>query len=288
MNTETPSSVLETQPARVSSTSPVFRACNLCGNANPEHLWERNGYSIVACRRCGLQYVGQDPRDIDFAALYSESYYTGGDGQVFADYVGEERVRRASARRRLRSMRRRTAGSGRLLDVGCAAGFFLAEAGRYFEPHGVEISGFASRVAREKFGLDVFTGTLQDAKFAAASFDVVTMWDVVEHLADPKAVLTEVARLLRPGGSLVLTTGDVGSRYARLAGPRWHLLEPPWHLYFFSRATMSAMGAAAGLRLKACTSTGVASDLRIVRSLPVRVAANFLGLGDIMEMTLAK
>lgn len=267
---------------------PVFRACNLCGDTSPKLLWERNGYAIVACNRCGLQYVGQNPQDIDFAALYSEDYYTGGSGQVFANYLGEERARRANARRKLRSMRRRTPRSGRLLDVGCAAGFFLVEARRYFEPQGVEISEFSSRVARERFGLDVFTGTLQDAKFAADSFDVITMWDVVEHLSDPKAVLMEASRVLRPGGSLVLTTGDVGSRYARRAGPRWHLLEPPWHLYYFSRATMSAMGEAAGLRLQACTSNGVASDHRVLRSLPGRVVTNLLGLGDIMEMTFTK
>jgi SAM-dependent methyltransferase len=267
---------------------PAFRACNLCGNTSPKLRWERNGYSIVECNQCGLQYVGEDPKNIDFATLYSEAYYTGGSGQVFANYVGEERSRRASARRKLRSMRRRTTRSGRLLDVGCAAGFFLIEARNYFETQGVEISEFSSRIARERFGLDVVTGSLQDAKFTADSFDVITMWDVVEHLPDPKAVLVEASRVLKPGGSLVLTTGDVGSRYARRAGPNWHLFEPPWHLYFFSQATMSAMGAAAGLRFGECSSTGVASDLRVLRSLPGRVVTNLLGLGDIMEMTLTK
>ena len=297
-NAESPSSAwgsiepqlvhFKTCSIRVVKGMRVFRSCNLCGSASPKLLWKRNGYAIVACHQCGLQYVGQDPQDIDFAALYSEAYYTGGSAQVFANYVGKELVRRASARRRLRSMRRRTSRAGRLLDVGCAAGFFLVEARRYFEPQGVEISEFSSRVARERFGLDVFTGTLQDAKFAANSFDVITMWDVVEHLPDPKAVLAEASRVLRSGGSLVLTTGDVGSRYARRAGPSWHLLEPPWHLYFFSRATMSAMGEAAGLRFQACASTGVASDLRVLRSLPGRLVSNLLGLGDIMEMTLTK
>ncbi len=274
--------------ARTPGGVPVFRACELCGNTAPQLLWERNGYAIVACPECGLQYVGQNPQDIDFGALYSEGYYTGTSGQVFANYVGEERARRAGARRKLWTMRRRASRSGRLLDVGCALGFFLVEARRFFEPHGVEISEYSSRLARERFGLDVVTGNLHDAKFAPNSFDAITMWDVIEHLPDPKAVLIEASRILKPGGSLVLTTGDVGSAYARRAGPRWHLLEPPWHLYYFSRATMRAMGEAAGLRLKACASRGVASDHLALRSLPGRVMTNLLGLGDIMEMTFTK
>jgi hypothetical protein len=101
-------------------------------------------------------------------------------------------------------------------------------------------------------------------------------------------VLAEAARVLKPGGSLVLTTGDVGSAYARRAGARWHLLEPPWHLYFFSRDTMAAMGRAAGLRVRSCSSHGVASDSRVLRALPARVLTSLLGLGDIMEMTFTK
>lgn len=278
----------KTSASPISGSLPVFRVCELCGKTAPQLLWERNGYAIVVCTGCGLQYVGENPQDIDFDALYSEGYYTGTSGQVFSNYVGEERARRADARRKLWSMRRRTSRSGRLLDVGCAAGFFLVEAKCYFEPQGVEISEYSSRVARERFGLDVFTGRLQDANFAPNSFDVITMWDVIEHLPDPRAVLIEASRILKPGGSLVLTTGDVGSAYARRAGPRWHLLEPPWHLYFFSRATMRAMGEAAGLRLKACASRGVASDHLVLRSLPGRLVTNLLGLGDIMEMTLTK
>lgn len=266
----------------------AHRACNLCGHAEPGLLWERHGYAIVRCPACTLCYVGQDSEQLDVAALYSEHYYTGGSGQVFADYLGQEKERRAGARRRLWLMRRRTPRSGRLLDVGCAMGFFLAEARRYYEPHGVEISGYSSRVARERFGLDVFTGTLQEAGFPGNSFDVITMWDVVEHLADPKAVLSEAARILRPGGSLVLTTGDIGSAYARRAGARWHLLEPPWHLYYFSRTTMTTMAESVGLRRQACSSNGVSFDSRLLRSPPIRAVANLLGFGDIMEMTFTK
>jgi len=265
-----------------------YRPCNSCGGTRARFLFERNGYSIVECATCALRYVGENTADIDFPTLYSESYYQGGASAVFANYMAEEAARRASARRKLWSIRLRGPRSGRLLDVGCATGFFLAEARRHYDVQGVEISEYSSRIAREHFGLDVFTGTLQDAGFADETFDVITMWDVIEHLADPKAELQHVAGLLKPGGSVVITTGDAGSRYARRAGPRWHLLEPPWHLYYFSRTTLATMAASSKLRVRACRSKGVASDLKLLRSLPVRTATNLLGLGDIMEMTLTK
>jgi len=244
-------------------------------------LFAKDGYSIVQCEHCGLVYVGEDPASIDFEKLYDESYYTGGSHKVFSNYLGEERPRRASARRRvwaLRLLRR----SGRLLDVGCAAGYFLAEAQRHYEVQGVELSEFSSSVARYHFGLDVFTGTMQQAQFPAKTFDLITLWDVIEHVPDPDAVLAEAARVLKPNGRLVLTTGDIGSAYAQRRGAQWHLMAPPWHMYYFSRATMTKLGAKAGLRVVGCQSRGVAGDHWLLRNRIGVGISNLLGLGDIM------
>ena len=98
------------------------------------------------------------------------------------------------------------------------------------------------------------TGTLQQAALPEASFDVITLWDVIEHVPDPVPLLTEAARVLRPGGRLVLTTGDWGSAYAQARGSDWHLMTPPWHLTMFSRATMARAADRAGLRVVACAS----------------------------------
>ena len=262
-----------------------WRACNACGSLDARGLFERDGFHIVECQRCSLAFVGEDPAQIDFAALYDEGYYTGGQEGVFADYMGQAPARRASARRRVWGLRRLRR-QGRLLDVGCAAGFFLVEAAVHYAVRGVEISEFSSRFARERFGLDVATGTLHDAAFAAAQFDLVTLWDVIEHVADPAAVLAEVARVLAPGGRVVLTTGDIGSGYARKRGAHWHLLTPPWHLYFFSRRTLATLAVRAGLRVEHVAARGVAGDGPIARSKPGIVLNHLLGRGDIMQVTL--
>jgi 2-polyprenyl-3-methyl-5-hydroxy-6-metoxy-1,4-benzoquinol methylase len=264
----------------------AWRACAACGTSAPRERFERDGYHVVECRGCALVYVGEDPAAIDFGALYGEAYYTGGQQGVFADYVGQAPARRAAARRRLFTLRRLRRG-GRLLDVGCAAGFFLAEARAHYRVRGVELSDFSSRFAREQLGLDVVTGTLHDAAFEAASFDLVTLWDVIEHVPDPLAVLAEVARVLAPGGHAVLTTGDIGSAYARARDAQWHLLTPPWHLYFFSRATLAALAARAGLRVVQVVARGVAGDGALARSRPGIVLGHLLGRGDIMQVTLA-
>ncbi len=267
------------------------RDCVVCGSANPSFLFRKDGHDMVGCRQCGLVYVGEDPAGIDFGALYGEAYYTGGSDAVFADYVGQEAARRAHARRKLWWLRHvppRIARAGRLLDVGCAAGFFLAEASAHYAVQGVELSAWSSAYARDRLQVPVFTGTLQQAALPAGHFDVITLWDVIEHVPDPVPLLAEAARVLKPGGRLVLSTGDWGSAYAQRQGAGWHLMTPPWHLSMFSRATLQRAAQAAGLRVLAWRSEGVAGDGWLWRNKASLLATRALGLGDIVRLTLGK
>lgn len=267
------------------------RPCPVCGSDKASSLFPKDGFEIVSCTQCGAVYVGKDPAAIDFDALYGEAYYNGGSEAVFADYVGEEGVRRAQARRRLWTLRTlppRVPRNGRLLDVGCAAGFFLAEARAHYDVQGVELSTWSSAFARDKLGLPVITGTLEQAAFGTDCFDVITLWDVIEHVPEPVPLLTEAARVLRPDGRLVLTTGDWGSAYARKTGANWHLMTPPWHLTMFSRDTLAHAAARAGLRVVAWRSEGVAGDGWVWRNKASLLVSRALGLGDIVRLTLAK
>lgn len=267
------------------------RPCPACGSTPSPALFDKDNYRIAGCRGCGTAFVAQDPATIDFQALYGEAYYTGGSSGVFADYVGQEAARRAHAWRKLwwlRHLPPRLPRRGRLLDVGCAAGFFLAEARAFYEVKGVELSDWSSACARERLGLEVFTGTLQQAALPEANFDVVTLWDVIEHVPDPVALLAEAARVLRPGGRLVLSTGDWGSAYARARGAAWHLMTPPWHLSFFTRGSMAVAGRRAGLQPLHCASEGVAGDGPFWRSRPGLLAGRLLDRGDILRMSFTR
>lgn len=267
------------------------RDCPVCSSAGPTLLFRKDGHDMVRCRDCGCVYVGEDPAGIDFDALYGEAYYTGGSDAVFADYVGQEAARRAHARRKLmllRTLPPRIPRSGRLLDVGCAAGFFLAEARAHYAVQGVELSTWSSAYARDRLGLPVITGTLQQAQLPADHFDVITLWDVIEHVPDPVPLLGEAARVLKPGGRLVLSTGDWGSAYAQRKGADWHLMTPPWHLTMFSRATLARAAQRAGLQVVGWRSEGVAGDGVLWRNKAALLVSRLLGLGDIVRLTLTK
>jgi SAM-dependent methyltransferase len=130
--------------------------------------------------------------------------------------------------------------SRRLLDVGCHIGVMveLAQA-RGWEAWGVEPSTWAAEQARAR-GLHVVTGTLADAGLGDGYFDVVTMWDVIEHLTDPASEISQVHKVLKPGGLFAVHTIDIESTMARLMGRRW-----PWlmemHLYYFSPRTLGRL-----------------------------------------------
>jgi 2-polyprenyl-3-methyl-5-hydroxy-6-metoxy-1,4-benzoquinol methylase len=194
---------------------------------------------IVRCRGCGLVYTNPRPLPQVIAGGYIRS--------VDPEYASEDSSRSINAHMSLHVVRR-FAKAGRLLDVGCNTGFFLNAARLDFEAHGVEPSEWASDFARSRLRLDVVTGTLDQAGFPPAHFDVVSMNDVVEHFTDPQAALRQVAGLIRPGGHLYLVTPNIASLSARLLRGRWWGLRPA-HLYYFSPATLERMLRQAGFEV---------------------------------------
>jgi len=145
---------------------------------------------------------------------------------------------------------------GRLLDVGCGNGLFLDQMRHFgWEVTGVEPDGGAVSVAREKFGLVVFHGSLKEAKFPDGRFDAITMNHVIEHVLDPIGLLKECRRVLRPGGKLVAVTPNIKSRGRRMFGDAWLHWDPPRHLSLFSSQALRASAERAGLVIQELRTT---------------------------------
>lgn len=229
--------------------------CNLCGSRNATLLYPStlNGIPlqskdfrctssaygihppIVRCNVCGLVYA--NPRWD--SARVNENYSVVQD----PTYVEEREGRVLTFERNLAPLERLVASTSttrRLLDVGCHIGVMVELAqSRDWEAWGVEPSVWAAEYARAR-GLHVITGTLNQAQLPENYFDVVTMWDVIEHLTDPASEIRHVYRVLKPGGIFAIHTIDIESLFARLLGKHW-----PWlmemHLYYFSPRTLSKM-----------------------------------------------
>jgi 2-polyprenyl-3-methyl-5-hydroxy-6-metoxy-1,4-benzoquinol methylase len=222
-----------------------MRCCNLCGTmvaVDQSPRWRKQGFEIFRCRSCGLLFRGELPTPEELEAIYDVDYFhrkdrsTEADG--YADYLGDGAEHRLTARHRVGWLDRLTS-VGRLLDVGAAAGFFMDEARKAgWDAKGIDISREMSRHGRERLGLEIRTGLFQLAEYPSKSFDVVTMWDYIEHSIDPASDLSKAADVLRTGGILMLSTGDAASIVARVSGRRWHLLTPRHHNFFFTAETM--------------------------------------------------
>lgn len=233
-----------------SSVSPPPRLvevpCHLCAGRGHSLLFADPPFRVVRCAGCGLVYVTPRYEEEALREIYSsEDYWKSDAARVrgYTDYLRDEPLYLRTYRRRCRLLARHLERPGRALDVGCAAGYFLSVlAARGWEVCGVEVSPFVARFARERYGLpDIRVGSLEEAGFAGASFDLVTFWDVLEHLVDPRRTLQVARALIRPEGVLVLETQNVRSLFARLLGRRWHHFKQPEHLYHFDRDTIARL-----------------------------------------------
>src|SRR5262249_41701999 len=146
--------------------------------------------------------------------LYGEEYFRGGRRDGYLDYPASEPVLRAEFRRTVNHLLRYVNSGGRLLEIGCAYGFFLLEAQRHFVSTGIEVSEAAIAECRKR-GLTVF-GSMDASVRDRGPFDVAVLLDCIEHLADPAEMLCEIRRNLTSDGVVLITTGDWGSTLARV------------------------------------------------------------------------
>jgi SAM-dependent methyltransferase len=222
--------------------------CSACGRKTSQALrFCVNGCAIWQCVSCGLGRA--ETKDFDPNVYYTTDYFSGGHSDGYSDYRGAEPVLRREFAHSVDFVRRYHDG-GRVLDLGCAYGFFLKEAQRHFEVSGIELAEDAAEACRQA-GLHVLSGVADEANMARiGEVDVITMFDVIEHLPHPRETLALCYRYLKPGGIIVITTGDFASLAARWAGTKWRLMTPPQHLWFFTEESVRRMAAPLGLAME--------------------------------------
>jgi 2-polyprenyl-3-methyl-5-hydroxy-6-metoxy-1,4-benzoquinol methylase len=204
-----------------------------------------NGFDVVECS-CGLVRTVLPP-GFDPASIYTEAYFQGGHRDGYADYSASGEELAHEFRRILAALKKHVPG-GRLVEIGCAYGYFLDAALSSFEICGVEISDHARAVCVGR-GLDVGAELTPEFAVSRGPFDAAVMLDVLEHMQDPGDTLDLMHANMSPGAQLMITTGDFGSLLARTMGKRWRLMTPPQHLWFFSPATITALLARHGFRV---------------------------------------
>jgi 2-polyprenyl-3-methyl-5-hydroxy-6-metoxy-1,4-benzoquinol methylase len=222
---------------------PETVVCNLCGRDDPRPLFALRDYrllvdntewNVVQCRSCGLGYVNPRPTTAEIARYYPQNYFDHRDRQSpryqrQAEYVPGER--------------------GRLLDIGTARGDFLDVMAR----RGWEVTGIEPfEKAGNPHGMQIYSQRFpEECDLETENYDVITAWAVFEHLHDPLAAFRECARLLRPGGRLIVQVPNLRSIYSRWAKQE----DVPRHLYFFSSKTLRAYGRSVGLELERIAHT---------------------------------
>lgn len=221
-----------------------------------------HAFDVLECTRCGLMHRHPFPSDEEIVAMYNDPNYI--DSVYFASQrEGNPRKRHPELVMYQQALdwlegeldpERRD-----VLDIGCGTGFFLQYAEkRGWHGEGVELSPAHAKQAERDHGVKVHCGDIRQLELPPASYDSITLWDLLEHVVDPVAILEKASRLLRPGGQIVILTINSSSLFNWLAHMGYHatggrvgraieLLYDKRHCYYFTTDTLDAVIHSAGL-----------------------------------------
>lgn len=216
-------------------------SCRACGEIG-RPIFRKRGFDFAECPSCGCRFVVGNLPTLE----YDEGYFGGDSFGGYPAYLQDRDLIVENFARRVGWLTPHARGR-RFLDVGAAYGLLVqaaSEAG--FDAVGLEPARGCGDWAKAELGVEMMAGTVEDAEIEPESFDVVTLIDVIEHVVDPGAALRRIRTWLRPGGLVVIETGDFEALLARVCGSRWYYYDPPQHLTYFSRTSLEKLLEATG------------------------------------------
>jgi 2-polyprenyl-3-methyl-5-hydroxy-6-metoxy-1,4-benzoquinol methylase len=221
--------------------------CPLCSygqvvpfmTATDRFHWRTEEYDLMRCSGCSYVWLANPPKPEEMGPHYSEDYHR----VIMA--AGEMSAASRWQRQRVTVAHYKKGGS--ILDIGCSSGAFLGTLkGGSWELYGIEMEASTAEKAKAATGAEVFVGEALDAPFPDESFDVITGFDLLEHVYHPRQFLAKVQQWLKPGGIVYLGLPNIDSWEARMLGTYWYGLELPRHLSHFSprslRQVMNSLG----------------------------------------------
>lgn len=246
-----------------------MRSCPSCRHGGATVRYDFGREKILRCPGCRLMYLDPWPTEEDMHAVYGDSYFenprfmSGDSASLFgyADYIAERFIKQEQYVRIVHQIRHYLpplTRPSRLLEVGCGFGYFLDTAFEEgFEVSGIEFNRHAVDRLRRKYAFPILFGALEHMDLPAGEYDVVAMFDVIEHLRDPFGALDRLHRALAPGGLLIVATPDAESGVSRLLGKRLEdFRRTREHLFFFGRRTLARILDAHGFDLVSIRSIG--------------------------------
>lgn len=186
-----------------------------------------------------------NPTEAELSAAYEHDYFFGGE---YANYFEDRPALELNFKRRLERLRQYFTPQTSLIEVGCSYGFFLNLAKSCVaKVVGYDITSEGIAYAKKEFGLEVYNESFLN--YHGEKVDMVCLWDVVEHLPNPGAVMEKIATVVKPGGYVALTTGDIGALVAKMRGDKWRMVHPPTHLFYFDKQSMTKLLARYGFKV---------------------------------------
>jgi len=231
--------MLDPKTGKLKKSLEKFVKCPVCVIDDASFAFEKDGFSYVRCNSCGMLYTNPQLNEEKIRAQYrslpSQNYWV--------DVLQTQRQLKYDTKKFKGALEDIStfADPGRLLDIGCSLGIFLDLARKKgWEIHGVELNERARRVAKEKFRIAPYDRPLEELNLEPESFDVVTMWEVLEHLTDPRRILAQAHRLLKPGGMLVVLVPNCDSFAVRVMHGKAATFG--WaHLWYFTPSSLKTL-----------------------------------------------
>lgn len=211
---------------------------HVCDNNRVEYL-KKNGYVIYNCRKCQKRYAIISNPETHLNEIYSDKYFFDGkDG--YPNYLEEKDLLTRYGNYYATLINKETS-PGKMLDVGCAAGFILkgfVDAG--WDGYGIEPNETMAKYGRQELNLNIFTGSLENYS-DNSGFDLITLIQVIGHFYDLHSAMTNITKLSKPNGYILVESWDMGSLIARMMGKSWHEYSPPSVVNWFSSSSLTSM-----------------------------------------------